>query len=535
MNATLIMEKYVKYICGLVLAFCIVQEMRAQRPSVVMERLLTEEALTTVDNYISQIALGDEEVYYSFLELFAKDDAPVYNDLFGLSSAESLPLKEYANLLNTETKNTQIHIANIRKDKIWRENDRWKVQISFEKNVAYSNKCGVYLSSQDFYEKNYLIKMTLAYDEESRTCKIERVDGTIDSNKSLPDGYYVFISKSKKDANLSYQGKPLTFNSYGQTFINSPLKNTDFEYKDPDTKLVITKDDVCRLLSASYTEKRMRLKLHYDLNMGSALSVGNVGKEILKGCSQNKLGVDIGYIFPAQSKFKTGIFGGLGIENTQMDLAYQSTKYTYETNEDVDKDTYDRQYSDLNISQSIKYSTLNIPVYFDFSLNFNKYVGLYVDLGTKMNFAISNSVGATQGSATVTGVYPHYQNLVIGGDWGYNGFGYHDYSDSDLDSKNFDNLMKFTLDALLGGGLRLGMPNMPISIELGVDYQMGLNNLLDENYKKVKLSNPASTSAIVYNMINGTSSKEHVKNLTEALDEVRTSSLKFHVGVVYRF
>lgn len=494
-------------------------------------------ALDVIFEYERCAKLDDAASAQTFKSLFKSQDINIFNDLLGVSAKDVLSVDEYVKLKRQNTKITNLYVKNIKKLSVEKNGDVWKVVCGFDKEMDYSTKCGVFFSSKEFYGSDYHMRIEMQFDPENNTCLIEKLSGKIDSDKSMPEDYFVVL----KDEDLSrvdvlYNSEPLSYNAYDQALMTGLFNPSKLTCNDSDVKIVARSDESCQqIVNLRTIVRRMRLKFHCGFSLGNALSLDNQASGMTSKSSQSNFGLDFGYIFPNKSSFKTGLFLGVGMENTSLKLGYENTLYTFKTNEDVDGDSYSRRYHDLSLSQESKFTALSVPLYFDFSINFNGNLSMYADLGAKMRYCISDKLSITQGSAKIDGLYSQYDDLIISEDWGYNGFGERAFSNSDLIADRNSDINKFTVDALAGVGFRYNVPVVPLSVELGISYQLGLMNLVNKNYQKVDLSNTALSNPVVYNTISGMNSYEHVRNLTESTDGIKTNALKLNIGLIYKF
>jgi len=373
----------------------------------------------------------------------------------------------------------------------------------------------------------------LVYESQINSCKIEKITGSIDSDAVLPNDFYTLQRSGEKDKGLKYNRRNITYNSYGQAYLEAPVTKSQFSYSDADVVAVPKINDECKLVSVNYKARRWAVKLHYDLGLGETYSL----EKNLYGeskSSANSFGLDFGYIFPSKSKLKTGLFLGVGMSQSKLDLSCSSSNdYSYTTNQDVTGLTYNRYYKDLSLSQSYKMSDLVIPVYFDFDWHFTKLVSLYIDLGAKVNYNLSHKVESTQGSAYIYGIYRDFDNLLMNELWGRNGFG--NYTVTTSDDADIVDYNAFTVDAFGGAGLRIGIPNVPVYLDLGVSYQYGFMNLLKSEVQRSLSGTATYNTAIMYNTISGTQSTEHVRNLIEGSSSLKRNKLSFNIGLMLKF
>ena len=508
----------------------------AQKNDIALQRKIIDEAISIVEDYESYATMSDDEIRYSFLDLFINDNVPVYNDLIGLTNKSSITAQEYSNLLSNGPRNKNAKFTNVKKDKIWKEENTWKVSFSLDKNISYSDKCGVFFSSSEFYGKDYHLTMTLIYDEKTERCKIEEIKGTIDSQQKFPDTYFVFKSEDKLDKYLFYNGKSIKLNSHNQSILPGKYDKKQFHFIDEDMKISPIVDD-CENVSMKYRTRTSWLKAHYDMSLGDAFRFENNSNELkIDKKTINNIGLDFGYVFPSKSILKTGVFVGLGFSQSKIDLSYSNADYTFLTTVDVDDDSYIRHYQNLKVNQAIRFTDLTIPIYADFSLHFNRIVNVFVDLGIKFHLNMSHKVESSEGSAYIYGIYPQYNNLRMDEHWGYNGFGNATFGASDLNNSELLDVSGFTADAFGSIGLRFNIPETPLAVDLGVSYQIGLSNLIKANDTAVSLDKVADSShALVYNTLNGLTNTEHLRNLTESFTSVKRQALMFNIGLIFKF
>jgi len=508
----------------------------AQKGSSKMERLILDKALTAIEDYETLSAVSDEEAYYSFLELFNDEDLLIYNDLLGSSSQRLISVKDYADFQIKEAKRKQVFCTNIKRERFWEEDGVWKVEYSFEKVSSYSNNCGVFFSSKEFYGNTYNMKMLLSYSEDANKCIIESLTGEIISSQILDSDFYTFQKTSNYDNSLNYKGKALTFNSYGQAFLKGNLDNNDFTSFDPDFLPMPQVDSECRIVTMKYKSRRMMVKAHYDMAIGEVLSLGKSSSLVETKTSSNSFGVDFGYYFPSKTTYKAGLFVGIGMTKSKIDMSYNTDDYSLSTNQDIDGDDYVRHYTNLSMTQDIQMTDINIPIYLDLNFRFGRYLSLYLDLGARVNLNISNNMEADAKVDYVYGIYPKYDNLKLDGNWGFNGFGRVQLNSSSQSDNEVSDIAKFSADALGGIGFRFYIPQTTIAIDLGARYIYGIMDAVKASSDPLSLSGTGTQSnALIYNTMQGSTSTEHVRSLTAAVDGIKNRGLFVSVGLAYKF
>lgn len=513
----------------------------AQQATSPLERKIIEKALDNFEMYKSCITVADDETRSYFLDLFKDKSVPVYNDLLGITSKPDINVSEYLNEQKANVTAPIIKICNVNRDRIWEENGKWMVQLSFDKSLSYQNPCGINFNTETFYGAMFRESMVLSYEKEISECRIESITGKIDSDKTLPEDYCILKLNNDKDSRVVYRHRDGTrekvnFNSFGQMLLTSGYEKKQFEYGDND--VVVNTDTSkyksCHLMTLSYKSHRWRIKAHYGLGLGKAFSVKNESFFGNVSSKSSGFGIDAGYIFPSKGKIKYGVFLGLGFSNSSIDLSCQSDRYSFSTDQDVDGDTYERIYENLNFSQTTKIRDFSIPIYADFDWRFSRWVSFYLDLGLKLNMNISTSLGEFTGSAdNVHGVYPQYDNLYLDYHWPYNGFTQKlNLTEGNLCGEESMSVKKFAPDLMLGAGFRFNIPRTPLAVDLGIGYLKGLGDVISVS-ENVNANH--YDGKLIYNTIDGMNSTEHVHNLIESAGAVSRGMLKFNMGLIYKF
>lgn len=500
------------------------------------QRRALNAALTAIEDYSLWCTVDNLEAHEEFVDMFTVPTVPLYNDLLGIYKGKTITPEEYARIMRHSLHNKKVFVRNVKNEGITVENDQIFINISFDKAISYVDSCGTYFSSSEYFETDHHIHMTLVYNESEKKCKIKEITGRITSEKRLPEKFVVFASEDDRDVNLSYLDQPLGLNSYRQTFIEGTtatiLKN-NFSFPDPNIKLKLIHESLCNHMSMLYRVCRWRFKPHYDIGISNAYSIDGLGVMSNEKNSMSSFGLDFGYMLISKRHFGLGVFTGATLSNSRLDLSYHHDDYSYQTNADVDGDSYIRHYQDLNLSQTIRMQDISIPIYVDMNFYLGNIISIYTDLGIRVNLNSSHKVDDTKGNAYVCGTYPQYGNILLNENWPYNGFGNHQISKTDIDNEDILDFKSTNIDLMGAVGFRFNIPNMPLSVDLGANYLMGL----DEVVKTTTLVEQFSekTHPVIYNTISGERSVEHVRNLTEAVQNLKRRSLRLSLGIIWKF
>lgn len=519
----------------LVITLCLISSFAMQ--SFAQDAVAIEKAICTIDNYISDVIMGDEETYNFYIDLFKDPKVKVTNDLIGIESLGStISAESYGQAVLSKTKNLQMYVSNIYVDECTQVDGKWIVKISLNRSLEYSNPCGIHYSTRDWYDKDRKVTFTMVYDEEDDVCLIENITSDIDESKKIGETYIVFKKTDPRDDKLRIGEELMKFNDYNQAFLKKPVMPNSFRYPDVDMYCKVNIDESCNIITSQYKSKRMRLGLTTDFSMGKPFSFdGNSDVNINKQNSFS-LGFELGYNFPMNGAFKLGLFSGLGFTTNTIEMSLQKYAMSFVTDQDIDRDTYRRNYENVNMTQTAKFSELNVPLYLDMSIAMGKVVALYFNGGVMAHLNMTNSVNISEGSGYVYGIYEQYDNLRLDEHWGYNGFGNFNLTSENLVNKEIPNINSFYADMLLGGGLRFSIPQSPIAVEAGIRYQGSLMDIVTNDANRANtFGNVNRENSLIKNTLKNVESVEMVRSMTDVFTSIKRNSLNLHLAIIYKF
>lgn len=541
------MKKYLYSFLIILICSGSMQYANAQFSDLKQQRQLKFKALNRFDEYRAYHSMGDEDGYFNFLDLFVNDSAQVYNDQLGLGGKQQITVKEYADRQRQKQQSSIIRFSNVKIERLWEENGICRVELSFEKSSSYINPCGIEFSSLDFYGKTYKEKAVMLFDENLKTCKIEKITGTIDSNRYLSDNYLIFVSSSERDSQVKYMPKGgkkqnLNFNSFGQMLLADGASAKDFSYADPDVTMKPVIDENCHTIQMQYKARRWRVRPHFDMVVGDYYKLKTTDTNIETKSSGSEFGVDFGYTFPSKSIMKLSVNIGLGIAASKFDLSAPAWNYSCEVtgDADIDGDSYTRYYEIGATTQSNSLTHLGIPIYVDADFNISRKVTVYAQVGLKGYMKISDKIKDYNSSAYIYGIYPQYDNLRMDEHWlqndgtPFNGFGHHDISLNDVKDPSF-HAKGFSMDIFGGIGVRLKpFRTLPLAFELGMQYQTSMSDIIKFAENGLDLTAGRITPQQSINSYT-TNVGEDIKLLSNGLNGMKRSHLKINIGLIYRF
>lgn len=524
------MNKYIKTIAIAILTIG-GNNALAQNLSLEQQRQFNLKALELIQDYELNSTMSNAEAAGEFLYLFDNESVQIYNDLLGFSTKKKLSVAEYISLFREKSKTPNIMLKDLRKGDIYSDNQNWLLDITFDKEIFYTDACGTLLSSAEYYGTDHKMKATIAMDKETGRTFIKALEGGIDSKVApLPEKYAVIKNDgSEYIKDVLCNGERLSFNKFNQALVPS---NPVFLFSDSDVNMKVNREQSssCEAYSLSFTPVHWRIKVYGEMSIGDFYKISNLPNGLNAKSSATSFGLDVGYVFPSKSKVKFGVFLGAAYSMSKLDLTMDKLNYSYAAsqNADMDNDNYNRYYELSNISQSMKINNIVIPVYLDLDYRTSKRFSVYVQAGIK-NYLQMNATTDFNADAYAYGIYPKYSNLRLDETW-LNEFGNKHLTTSNLESDKVE-VKSFSLDGFAGLGFRVKLVGS-LLLDAGVNYQMGLMKVAEAPATSVLFSNPREENALVnYTVAGG----EHARTLIEGVDNIKRQGLNVKFGLMFKF
>ena len=488
--------------------------------------------------YADAADLYDELEEEHFLELFENPDIQIYNDLMSLSYERTLSIYDYINLLRSASIKT-VKLYDIVKGDIKDEGDKWTIRVSFGKRISFLNSCGNFFDSYDFYKKDIPLAATICMQKASGKCYIQELK-VMEELKPFPKDFRVLVKRDPRDSKLDVENRAerkgkanIKFNAYDQKML---FHGDVLTYENGSVKEIIdTPEEGCNAkVYADYGDTKWRIRL----NGGFAWNYNSLDSPDAKieqsGKTEAGFGLDFGYIFPSKTKFKAGIFAGIGLSMNKltMELPYSlppgedyvtDPKFT----KDIDGDNYTRHYNfDSKIRQKFSSYDLAIPIYADLEWAFNSSISVYADLGVKLLKSIKHDNTLDPLSFTTYGEYDYGGKLIIE-DVSELGFGKRNESNVEIDEDDIE--PRFAVKALLGAGLRYNI-SKAFALDAGVQFQIGSNTWeASKTATFFKYSQPSDA-----NMSDAVNAKDKL-NIMRGSEGVKQNALRVAISLIYKF
>lgn len=382
----------------------------AQRLTPVQRYKMNLRILELVDTYEGSLRTSRSFPFSKakrrFMSLYSNvKDSLVYSDIMDFRPGALMSAEEYAKQLEMR-QHLMCAISNLSKGDYVFKNGKWYVALTMDKTVTYfvaneSNvsdppKSMVYFSSADYYKQPYKITIHCSYDPQKDIARIESVDGEINSSvPMLPDDFLVVQRSGTKADRIKIKGAPgdsLSFNSEGQAFVARELIESWHEDVIIKEEL-IAKAQTFSHVKLNYKTIHWRAKLRFMTTLGSAFKVQSGSTLESDKNSAIEIGADIGYTFPLGKASTMGIYTGLGISMSTLQLKLsQPLEYGYGMS-DANAVRYTRKYTIASATEGVKYTDLVIPLYLNFDHKLSKKLYLNWSVGAK--FYVNGSVKVT--------------------------------------------------------------------------------------------------------------------------------------------
>ena len=498
----------------------------AQSPTPAQTYKMNADALKMVLDYKAQANMNKPR---RFVRLFANEDMQIYNDLLGLSTQKTLSVKNYRALMEKEALYPTIKVQNFRKNSIYKENGLWMMDITFEKELSYTDKCGTLFSTEEYYGEYHTINMSLVWDENLETCKIAKLSGKNNSSVKALTDYKVIVATDdekdqKRENNVRVNGRHLKFNSFSQCIIPA---NAEITYEgDDDMKFELVQNETgCEMYSIVYNPMSMRLKPHY--NMGAIVPFGkSVNGLSFSKSVHHEFGLDLGYMVPTNGLFQMGFYAGVGFASSSAVLGMDTIHYHYQAGSeaDIDGDSYTRHYTIEHASQKLSMMDLTVPV--------------YLDLGIKNYINLSANLSELTGTYSSWGVYPQYSDLVLDHTTGLTQFAAPGTALATQTTSSTMDINSYSMDLLSALGVRVKLKDkqfFPLYFVFSIGYQHSLlapyKNANALTVSDIKGNVSAQEAFSTYTVESG----ESTMPLSAFVSELKRKMVTFNFGITYKF
>lgn len=364
--------------------------------------------LDAIEKYETASTFQGYDASFNFLDLFESDSTRIYCDLMDYTSADGkIGVVEYASLMS-EKDLVECVIKDVRKTKPILEDDGWHISVSFMKQLNYTDKNGVWFSSNEYYQSDYELVAEFIYNSDEQVCYISNIEGSIDSSVAhLPKKFIVIQNVQGQEhevyANVADQygnekAHKLIFNSFDQTFVNDLTDLIPWSDNIHIKEEKILQSDSYDLINLSYKNAALRAKVYFSHTVSGMYNISSNIEKLSSKSPASEIGVDIGTTFRLGKASQLGVFIGAGYQNSKVSLACEDLSYSLTTSYTPKKSDFNandqdytirNDYSITNVSESVTYKNIVLPVYFELEHRLAKRLYLTFGLGPKFYFNLT--------------------------------------------------------------------------------------------------------------------------------------------------
>lgn len=347
------------------------------------KRSMNEKLVSLLNLYSNYMTFGEQYMADSFVDLFENGESSVYCDFSAhekfSGQITARQYSEYSSSLSL----IQAEITDVERGAYVFDGKNWRTTLTFSKELSYIDELGVYFSGVN------KLKLDCVFEDKWENFRIDSISGEDMSETSLP-GHFVVVGKSSPyDEKLYTEKGSLIFNEFGQTVSTS----STFNVLDDDVffkKKLVGSTARYDLLKFDYSIKCLRVKPRLAY---SPFAYRVSSSQVLSSKSSSfEGGLDFGYIFPSNNRFRFGLNIGVGISISSLDLNFGAAEYKvpyYERNKaDGVYEKAERYYSISSASEGFSFTDITVPLYASFEYRLKGW-SLILDLGPKINLNVS--------------------------------------------------------------------------------------------------------------------------------------------------
>ncbi|MBO7330764.1 MAG: hypothetical protein J6U52_03125 [Alistipes sp.] len=366
------------------------------------QRHMNLRLLSLVEQYEANATVYDEVARYTFLDMYKDQTVKVYSDMMDYEAGQMITVEEYMNTLTTK-QNVSIAIKNVtRKPYEWKD-DAWHTTVTFEKSMTYNDENSILFSTDEQYKADYLIALNCVYDPDADRCYITSIDGSLpDSVTIVPRRFTIVNRNSENDDRLTYDGKPLTYNSFNQAFI----AEGELEGWHQDIRIkadTIAKGHSYSMVNLRYKRKPWRMKARYAMTLGDAFEVSSPVQFNSLTSSSTEYGIDLGLAVSGRTT-SFGFYVGAAMSTSELSFAAGGYNYSYATTDSQGVE-YNRTYNITEMTEGVQYSDIVIPAYISLDQRLFKAVTLGFSVGAKVYLNGETTVTPYHMEGSVSGRY----------------------------------------------------------------------------------------------------------------------------------
>lgn len=363
------------------------------------KRHINDRLLALIHEYEMTSDLFDYDEEHIFLSLFVNDQIPVTCDVIGFPGyLDHMPVSEYVAAIKSEALTFMVKVKDVVKGEMKPVGNGYEIPVQFRKSISYFDRNKYMFSTEQYYQTDLIMNMTVSYDVDTDLCLITGLEAEIEAEKEFPRGRFYVVNKSdiydvdskyhKYVDRLKIGNSTITYNENDQAFLTpgEPTAGDIDVTVVPDTLKSGFNYDVVRF---GFDVRKTRLKLHAAVAPFGAYNV-QAPTYLTSKTNAFEAGLDIGFTWSAGKASKMGFYFGAGVSMSYIGLSLEIDKpisYGYTTSVldpgcGLFKDM-DIIYEILSAQEQMKYTDIYVPVYFEVEHRAGRHMMISWNFGVK--------------------------------------------------------------------------------------------------------------------------------------------------------
>lgn len=343
-------------------------------------RTINEQTVNLLDSYMASIKARDA---VAFSSLFTSGAAPVFCDLTGSGQfMGKMTASEYSSYLAGEIASISVSLYDVRKGTPVRREGGYSFPLTFSKSVRYFDRNGVMFDSDEYFDSRFDISASVLYSESDGQCRFEYLKGSLDSDRTFPQGNFLIINKT--DAvreGFTVNGAPVSFNSAGQAFTSPGRMKLDSRGAKVVTDTTAVSDRYS-IIQFKLVPRESIFNVHAAYAPLGAYSIKSTTEGAESSSSAFEFGFDAGRTFPLKDGAYWKVTAGLSFVSSGMDISAKGAEYGFDLL-DSKGIPYKRLYQIDFAEEKLEFKDLAIPVIFSLGKNVNRIISLEAGLGVR--------------------------------------------------------------------------------------------------------------------------------------------------------
>ena len=402
-----------KYIISIISIFLYASALFGQELSNYERRKMNDQLLDLLYSYERYASFSDVNVQYAFVDLFVNSETTVYCDFLPSTKfGQQITASDYAAYATENLQNIYVQVKNVKREQYNSVNGTYTVRITFDKHIEYEDKLQTYFSTDDKSIGDFKCTIECEYNQNDKRFVIKSFTGRPNPASTFPKGskFIVMQKTTDMDKALRANNSPVVYNDFDAAFLPaSALPSIDDEDIIVTSKIIDA--ERYQKITNTYETKRARFRAGFSM-APIAYKINSPIDFSRRRSSAYEIYADVGYAFKFPKVVKLGVFTGIGLSFSNIQLSVSDIQYQFALT-DPSYVNYTRKYSISNVSEGLSFVDFVIPFYI--SAEGSVLPKLYVtgDAGIKLYLNTSTKIKPYSIDGSVNCIYPSAQINTI--------------------------------------------------------------------------------------------------------------------------